>query len=138
VEEKQQNSDWSCSLDGRKGYKERFFKKFGGMIMGGGKKKQSLKQMTKPKASKEKKPTERKTSAPPPAKKSLGLTLPDIENKKVLGELKGMKVLTPSGVAARFNLRLSLAKAFLKELERRKMVEYVSGGKNLKIYRLSI
>jgi ribosomal protein S25 len=105
--------------------------------MGGGKKKQSLKQMTKPKKTIEEKPRERKIGATPPAKKSLGLTLPDIENKKVLGELKGMKALTPSGVAARFNLRLSLAKAFLKELERRKMVEYVSGGKNLKIYKLS-
>jgi hypothetical protein len=28
-----------------------------------------------------------------------------------------------------------LAKTFLKELERRKMAEYVSGGKNLKIYK---
>jgi ribosomal protein S25 len=135
VEEEQQNFYWCGSLVGRKGYKERFFKKFGGMIMGGGKKKQSLKQMTKPKKPTAEKPKERKASGPPPAKKSLGLTLPDIENKKVLGELKGMKVLTPSGVAARFNLRLSLANAFLKELEKRKIVEYVSGGKNLKIYK---
>jgi len=103
--------------------------------MGGGKKKQSLKQMTKPKTTKEEKPKEHKASAPPPAKKSLGLTMPNIDSKKVLGELKGMKVLTPSGVAARFNIRLSLAKTFLKELERRKMAEYVSGGKNLKIYK---
>jgi ribosomal protein S25 len=104
--------------------------------MGGGKKKQSIKQMTKPKTPKKEKQKERKASAPPPAKKSLGLTMPDIENKKVLGELKGMKALTPSGVAARLNIRLSLANAFLKELERRKMAEYVSGGKNLKIYKL--
>ena len=104
--------------------------------MGGGKKKQSLKQMTKPKTPKEEKPKEYKASAQPPAKKSLGLTMPDINSNKVLGELKGMKVLTPSVVAARFNIRLSLAKTFLKELERRKMVEYVSGGKNLKIYKL--
>jgi ribosomal protein S25 len=47
-----------------------------------------------------------------------------------------MKVLTPYAVASRFNIRLSLAKAFLKELENRKMVEYVSGGKNLKIYKM--
>ena len=101
--------------------------------MGGGKKKQSLKQMTKPKKQKDEK---RKAGGPPSAKKSPGLTMPDINSKKVLGELKGMKVLTPSVVAARFNIRLSLAKNFLKELERRKMVEYVSGGKNLKIYKL--
>jgi len=40
-------------------------------------------------------------------------------------------------VASRFNIRLSLAKTFLKELEKRKMIEYVSGGKNLKIYKHS-
>jgi len=104
--------------------------------MGGGKKKQSLKQMTKPKASKDLKHKDRKSSAPPAAKKSLGLTMPDLNNKKVMGELKGLKVLTPSVVASRFNIRLSLAKTFLKELEKRKMIEYVSGGKNLKIYKL--
>jgi len=104
--------------------------------MGGGKKKQSLKQMTKPKAPKDSKHKDRKSGAPPAAKKSLGLTIPDLNNKKVMGELKGLKVLTPSVVASRFNIRLSLAKTFLKELEKRKMVEYVSGGKNLKIYRM--
>jgi ribosomal protein S25 len=103
--------------------------------MGGGKKKQSIKQMTKPKTPREQKRKESKASTPPTEKKNLGLTIPDIESKKVLEELKGMKVLTPSGLAARFNIRLSLAKAFLKELERRKMAEYVSGGKNLKIYK---
>jgi small subunit ribosomal protein S25e len=103
--------------------------------MGGGKKNKSLKQMTKTKEPKEPKQKE-KTDAQPAAKKSIGLTMPDINNKKVLGELKGMKVLTPSLVASRFNIRLSLAKTFIKELEKRKMAEYVSGGKNLKIYKL--
>lgn len=106
--------------------------------MGGGKKRQSLKQMTKPKTPKEQKRKEHKASSPPAEKRSLGLTMPDIESQKVLGELKGMKVLTPSSIAERFNIRLSLAKTFLKELERRKMVEYVSGGKNLKIYKFVI
>jgi len=105
--------------------------------MGGGKKKQSLKQMTKTKAPKELKHKDRQSDAPPAAKKSLGLTMPDLNNKKVMGELKGMKALTPSVVASRFNIRLGLAKTFLKELEKRKMIEYVSGGKNLKIYKLS-
>ncbi len=102
--------------------------------MGGGKKKQSIKQMTKPKAPKEQKQKE-KPSALPATKKSIGLTMPDINNQKVMSELKGMKVLTPSVVASRFNIRLSLANSFLKELEKRKMVEFVSGGKNLKIYK---
>ena len=102
--------------------------------MGGGKKKQSIKQMTKPKAPKEQKQKD-KAGALPAAKKTLGLTMPDVNNKKVIAELKGLKVLTPSVVASRYNVRLSLANAFLKELEKRKMIEYVSGGKNLKIYK---
>ena len=105
--------------------------------MGGGKKKQSLKQMTKPKEPKEPKQREKKSDETTAARKTLGLTMPDLDNKKVLAELKGLKVLTPSVVASRYNIRLSLANAFLKELEKRKMVEYVSGGKNLKIYKMS-
>jgi len=104
--------------------------------MGGGKKKQSIKQMTKPKAPKDLKHKDRKSGAPPAAKKSLGLIMPDLNSEKVMGELKGLRVLTPSVVASRFNIRLSLAKTFLKELEKRKIIEYVSGGKNLKIYKL--
>ncbi len=102
--------------------------------MGGGKKNKSLTQMTKTKAPKELKNKE-KPDAQPQAKKSLGLIMPDINNKKVMGELKGLKVLTPSVVASRLNIRLSMARDFLNELEKRKMVEYVSGGKNLKIYK---
>ena len=102
--------------------------------MGGGKKKQSLKQMTKRKIPKEKKQKD-KSNLIPTAKKNLGISIPDINNKKVLGELKGLKILTPSVIASRYNVRLSIANSFLKELERRKMIEFVSGGKNLKIYK---
>ena len=102
--------------------------------MGGGKKNKSLSQMDKPKKTKEKKPE--KTDAAPTGKKlNLGLTVPDVNDKKVLAELKGLKVLTPSVVASRLNTKLSIASAFLKEMEKRKLVEYVSGGKNLKIYK---
>ena len=91
--------------------------------------------MTKTKAPKEPKHKE-KIDVQPQAKKNLGITIPDLNNKKVMGELKGLKFLTPSVVASRLNIRLSLAKDFLNELEKRKMIEYVSGGKNLKIYKL--
>lgn len=103
--------------------------------MGGGKKNKSLSQMTKPKKTKEPK-SGKNEAAPTLGKKiNLGLTVPDVNNKKVLGELKGLKVLTPSVVASRLNVKLSIANAFLKEMEKRKLVEYVSGGKNLKIYK---
>ena len=102
--------------------------------MGGGKKKQSLKQMTKPKKPKEKK-QKNKPVSPITTKKPLGLTMPDINDKKVIDQIKGLKIFTPSVIASRYNIRLSLANSFLKELEKRKMIEYISGGKNLKIYK---
>ena len=103
--------------------------------MGGGKKNKSLTQMTKTKEPREPKQKDKPEAAS--QKKNLGIVIPDVNNKKVLAEIKGMKVLTPSVVAAKYNIRLSLAKTFLKELEKRKIVEYLSGGKNLKIYKLA-
>ena len=103
--------------------------------MGGGKKKLSLKQMERMQSRKGQQQKERKSGGSSAEKKSLGIVLPDFNSKKVLSELRGMKAITPYTVASRFNLRLSVAKDFLKELERRKIVEYVSGGKNLKIYK---
>ena len=89
--------------------------------------------MTKTKAPKEPRQKDKPEAAS--QRKNLGIVIPDVNNKKVLAEIKGMKVLTPSVIAAKYNIRVSLAKAFLKELEKRKMVEYISGGKNLKIYK---
>lgn len=103
--------------------------------MGGGKKRLTLKQMARIQSRKERERKERKSGGPTSEKKSLGITLPDLKSEKVIGELKRMKVLTPYTVASRFDLRLSVAKDFLEELERRKIVGYVSGGKNLKIYK---
>ena len=103
--------------------------------MGGGKKRLTLKQMEKTQSRKEPERKERKSGGSTTEKKSLGITMPDLNSKKVIGELKAIKVFTPYTVASRFNLRLSVAKNFLKELERRRIVEYVSGGKNLKIYK---
>ena len=102
--------------------------------MGGGKKNKSITKMSKEQAPKQDKKKD-KADGVPAAKKSLGLTMPDINNKKVLAELKGLKVLTPSVVATRLNVKLSLANAFLKEMEKRKLAELVSGGKNIKIYK---
>ena len=101
----------------------------------GGKKRLTLKQMARIESRKERERKERKSGGSTTEKKSLGITLPDLKSKKVIGELKTMRVLTPYTVASRFDLRLSVARDFLKELERRRIVEYVSGSKNLKIYK---
>ena len=102
--------------------------------MGGGKKKLTIKQMARIEARKDREKRERRLASATD-KKSIGIIPPDLKSKRVIGELKKMKALTPYSVATRFNLRLSVAKDFLEELERRGMVEYVSGSKNLKIYK---
>lgn len=101
----------------------------------GGKKRLTLKQMERMQARRQ----ERKESTPKRSseKKTAGIVSPDYRSQKVISELKKMKVLTPYTVASRFDLRLSAAKGFLKELEKRGVIEYVSGGANLKIYKPS-
>jgi len=72
---------------------------------------------------------------PTSEKKSIGIILPDLKSEKVIGELKKMRALTPYTVASRFDLRLSVARDMLEELNRRGIIEYISGSKNLKIYK---
>ncbi|UCE15600.1 MAG: hypothetical protein JSV12_06930 [Candidatus Bathyarchaeota archaeon] len=102
----------------------------------GSKKRLTLKQMDKP----TKKKKERKTSGSSrftTEKKSIGIIPPDPKSGKVVDQLKKMKVLTPYTVATRLDLRLSAARSLLKELEKQGTIEFVSGSKNLKIYKLS-
>lgn len=100
----------------------------------GGKKRLSLKQMERMQRRQERKESVPKRFS---EKKAAGIVSPDYRSKKVISELKKMKVLTPYTVASRFDLRLSVAKGFLKELEKRGVIEYVSGSSNLKIYKPS-
>lgn len=100
----------------------------------GGKKKLTLKQMEKMQVKKDER-REGKSSGGPAEKKPAGIIPLDPRSEKVIGEIKKMKVLTPYAVASRFNLRLSVAKDLLKELEQRGIVEYVSGSESLKIYK---
>ena len=101
----------------------------------GGKKKLSLKQIERAQDKKPEKEKKTGKSAGPPDKKTAGITSPDPRSEKVVGELKKMKVLTPYAVATRFDLRLSVAKVLLKELEQRGTIKYVSGSENIKIYK---
>jgi len=102
----------------------------------GGKKKLTLKQMERTQEKKDEREKKGgKGSGGPPEKKAPGIVPPDPNSEKVIGELKKMKALTPYTVATRFNLRLSVAKDLLDELAQRGIIEYVSGSKNLKIYK---
>jgi len=102
----------------------------------GGKKKLSLKQMERMQEKKDEKEKKGgKSGGGLPEKKAPGIVPPDPKSEKVVSEIKKMKAVTPYTVATRFNLRLSVAKDLLDELAQRGVVQYVSGGKSLKIYK---
>jgi small subunit ribosomal protein S25e len=101
----------------------------------GGKKKLTLKQMERIHEKKAPAKKEGKSSGSAPEKKVAGITPPDIKSEKVLSELKKLKVLTPYTVASRFDLRLSVARGVLKELQQKGIIQFVSGSRNTKIYR---
>jgi small subunit ribosomal protein S25e len=101
----------------------------------GGKKKQSMKQMSK---AQRKKPSKKEKHAAGPSaeKKSIpGITPPSLKGEKVLREIKRLKVITPSIVASLFDLRLSVAKNLLREMERKGLIEFVSKSPALRIYK---
>lgn len=101
----------------------------------GGKKKLSLKQMErKQRTSRGKKGKKEKTAGFQDKERS-GIVPPDPKDEKVIGELENMRVLTPYNVASRFNIRISVAKHFLKQLEEQGLVQMVNGNHNLKIYK---
>jgi len=101
----------------------------------GGKKKLSLKQMERMQARKDEAKEEKKTPTTSKEKKTYGILSPNIKSESFLSELKKLKVLTPYTVASRFNLRLSVAKDMLEELRQHGIIEFVSGSRNLKIYK---
>ncbi len=103
--------------------------------MGGGKKKMTLAAVER---SQEKKPEkERKKeskSSGGSERKVPDVHMPDASGK-VVDEMRKLKVLTPYVVATRFNLRLSVAKDFLEELEKKGAVRLVSRSRNVLVYR---
>ena len=105
----------------------------------GGQKKLSLKQIERAqarrreadKAGKKKK----EKNAVFKEKKIVGIVPPSVKNKKIVSEIKKMKVLTPYAVSTRFSIRISAAKDFLEQLEQSGAVELVSGNHTIKIYK---
>jgi ribosomal protein S25 len=62
--------------------------------------------------------------------------IPDINSSEVMSAIRGMKAITPTGVATRFNLKISVAKRMLKELEKKDIIKLVTHSKNLKVYEI--
>jgi len=104
----------------------------------GGKKKLNLKQMERMQDKKDEDDKEKKKkekAGQPKEKRPLGILPPDIKNEKMMSELKKMSVLTPYAVATRFNVRISAAKVFLKQLEEDGKIHLVSGNHSIKIFK---
>lgn len=105
----------------------------------GGQKKLSLKQIERAQARRQaadksdKKKKEKKGA--PKEKKNVGILPPSVKNKKIVNDIKKMKVLTPYAVSTKFNIRISAAKDFLEQLEQIGAVELVSGNHTIKIYK---
>ena len=93
--------------------------------------KKSLKKMEKQQSAKDK--TDQK--AKEKRKKIIGaVEIPDATSDEVMGALKGMKAITPTGVASKFNLKVSVAKKMLKELEDNGTLMLAARSHNLKVY----
>ena len=108
----------------------------------GGAKKKSMAQMEKQQVQQDKKPEpakkgQSKGKGAVPDKKTTSISLPNFEDDKFLGELSKMGALTPYSIASQFNVRLSVAKDILEELERRRLVKAEGGNARIRIYRLA-
>jgi small subunit ribosomal protein S25e len=103
----------------------------------GGKKKLTLKQIERMQARRDERKETKPSGSPSQreGKSATGIILPNPRSEKVVNEIKKMKTLTPFAVASRFNLRLSVAKDLLEELEQKGVIQFVSRSRNLKIYR---
>jgi len=102
----------------------------------GGKKKLTLKQMEGMQKRREER-KEKGSGGSATEKRAAGIIPPDFRNEEIIDQLKKIRVLTPYTVATRFDLRLSVARDFLEELEKQGVIEFVSGSKNIKIYKPS-
>ena len=105
----------------------------------GGAKKKSLAQMEKSQVQQDKKaePAKKTRGKPPAEKKARGVDLPSIEDTRFLSELSKMGAITPYALASQFNLRISVAKDMLEELERKRLVTAVGGNARIRIYRMA-
>ena len=93
--------------------------------------KQQVQQDKKPEPAKK---TKTKTVA---EKKAASIVMPNLEGEKIIGDLSKLGALTPYAIANQFNVRLSVAKDILEELERRRLVTSIGGNTRIKIFKLA-
>ena len=94
--------------------------------------KKSLKKVEKTQESKEKSAKKEKRD------KIIGaVEIPDANSDEVMQALKRMKAITPNSVASQFNLKVSIAKKMLAELEAAGTLELAASSQNIKVYALN-
>lgn len=105
----------------------------------GGAKKKSLAQMEKAQVQQDKKeePAKKPKTKPVAEKRTRGIDVPDVDDSRFLSELSRMGAITPYALASQFNLRISVAKDLLEELERKRLVKSVAGNARIRIYRVA-
>ena len=109
----------------------------------GGAKKKSMAQMEKQQdqqdqqSNKKTEPAKKTKGKTVAEKKTAGIGVPNMDNEKIMGELTKLGALTPYSIASQFNVRLSVAKDILEELERRRLVTSVGGNTRIKIFKLA-
>jgi small subunit ribosomal protein S25e len=63
--------------------------------------------------------------------------IPDASSEEVMQALRKMKAITPTSVAAQFNLKVSVAKKMLRDLETAGTLELAASSQNIKVYALN-
>jgi ribosomal protein S25 len=72
-----------------------------------------------------------------PREKKVGsIEIPDPNSQEVMDVLRRMKAITPTAVAAQFNLKVSVAKKMLEQLENERKIKLEASSSNLKVYSL--
>lgn len=104
-------------------------------VMGGAKKK-SITKVVKAQVIQERKEGQSKKSRDKTAvdTKQRGIEIPDINDQKFISELSKLKVITPYEISSQFNLKISMARNLLKELERKNIIKSVEGNARVRIY----
>lgn len=105
----------------------------------GGQKKKNISQMGKAQTTQEKKTEKaKKTKGQILAEsKQRGIDIPDINDPKIISKLEKFQVLTPYVVSSQLNLKVSLAKKLLKELEKKKTIKLVEGNSRIRVYQVA-
>ncbi|OGD44195.1 hypothetical protein A3K69_07275 [Candidatus Bathyarchaeota archaeon RBG_16_57_9] len=63
--------------------------------------------------------------------------IPDTNSDEVMQALRKMKAITPNSVATQFNLKVSVAKKMLNDLEAHGTLQLAASSQNVKVYALN-